>query len=208
MNSSTKINISYIILEGPDCVLSNNLSTTYDCILRVTKFPFNPKKENHSFGIFVDNTNNKHNNFLNPILRTATYIKHEDLPIVKYYKIPKNYFDTLDKIISTIDLKLANIKFLKAGLIMDRISPNGCNNIWEEFQSNFSYEIYRWNYCQQINYRFGIKQSKPNLFAKSLTSFINFCNDNKSNFLTSKVEESFGAEKDYYIKKYYKQRNK
>ena len=203
MNSSTKRNISYLILEGPDYLVSSNLSTSYDCILRVIKYPYGSKQENQSFGIFVDNTNNKHTNFLNPILRTATYIKHGDLPIVKCYKIPKKYFSTLDGITSKIDLNLANIKFIKSGLILDRIPPDGCNNIWEDFQNNFSFEIYRWNYCQKINYRFGIKQSKPDILAKALLSLINFCNDNKSNFLIAKVEEKFSAEKDNYLNKYY-----
>lgn len=208
MNNSIKRNLSYIILEGPNSLLSTNFSTSYDCILRVIKYPYRVSKVNQAFGIFVDNTNNKHSNFLNPILRSSIYVKHGDLPTVKFYKIPKKYLSTLNNIISNIDINLFNIEFIKAGLILDRIPPDECNYIWKDFHNNFSMELYRWNYCQRINYSWAVNQGKPDIFAKALIGFTNFCDDNKSNFLKTVVEERFSADKDSYIKKYYIQQKK
>ncbi|MFZ1519298.1 MAG: hypothetical protein WAU11_11010 [Ignavibacteriaceae bacterium] len=206
MTKTIKRNISEIIFEGPEFIQNIPYSASYDSIIRINKLPYHPSQVNKSFGIFVDNTINKHRNFLNPIIRISEYSKNTNLPIVIYLKIPKKYFSQMSELISQIDISLTRIKFVKAGLILNRIPPNNCIDIWEDFKNNFSLEIYRWNYCQKINYKFGVQKGNPDKFAKSLIEFINFCEIYKNKFSSVIIEENYSVEKSEYLREH--KRNK
>jgi hypothetical protein len=202
MNNTIKRNISRIIFEGPEFIQNIPYSTSYDCIIRISKLPYHSSQVNKSYGIFVDNTINKHRNFLNPIIRISEYSKNKNLPVVVYLKIPKKYFPQITEIISEIDNGLTRIKFIKAGLILNRIPPENCLDTFEDFKDNFSLELFRWNYCQKINYKFGVQKNNPDNFSKSLISFINFCESYKQKYQSVVIEEKFSGEKTEYIRKY------
>jgi len=195
-------NISKIIFEGPEFIQNVPYSASYDSIIRISKLPYNRSQVNKAYGIFVDNTNNKHRNFLNPIIRITEYSKNNDLPIVIYLKIPKKYFSQMNQLISQIDIRLTQIKFAKAGLILNRIPPKNCIDIWEDFKDNYSLEIYRWNYCQKIDFKFGVQKGKPDKFAKSLIEFINFCETYKNKFSSVTIAESYSDEKSEYLREH------
>jgi len=202
MNNTSKRNISKIIFEGPEFIQNIPYSASYDCILRISKLPHHSSQQNKSYGIFVDNTINKHRNFLNPIIRISEYIKNKNLPVVIYLKIPKNYFPQINEIITQIDKGLTRIKFVKGGLILNRIPPENCLDTWEDFKDNFSLELFRWNYCQKINYEFGVQKRKPDNYSKSLISFINFCERYQNKFPSVVIEENYSTEKSEYLRKY------
>jgi hypothetical protein len=205
MNNTIKRNISRIIFEGPDFIQNIPFSASYDCILRINKFPYHSSQPNKSYGIFVDNTINKHRNFLNPIIRTSEYINNKNLLVVIYLKIPKKYLLQINEIILQIDKGLTRIKFVEGGLILNRIPPENCLDTWEDFKDNYSLELFRWNYCQKINYKYGVQKRKPDNFSKSLISFIDFCESYKQKLPSVVIEENYSNEKSEYIRKYQKE---
>jgi len=205
MNNSIKRNISNIIFEGPEYTNNLSCSAFFDCVLRIIKTPYHSSRPNQSYCIYLDNTNNKHNNFFNPIIRLAEYSRNNvnDVPSVKYLKIPRKYLYTINEIISKIDVSLTKINFVKGGLIIDRKEPENCEDIYDNYQNNYGLKVFRWNYCQTIYHCFGVKQEKPNKLAKALIVFMNFFDENQNDLLEISVEESYNDEKSEYLKRHH-----
>ena len=115
-----------------------------------------------SFSIYVDNTINRDENFLTPIVRFAIWDRPKEYRAKRFKKWPevkifqhgltKEEQENIDYLLKLLDTKISNIQFAVGGLITDRSNPPLPD---ESFAGFRQLSFKRWNSCQTIEFFFG-----------------------------------------------------
>lgn len=160
--------IGTILLEGPEWINSPARfanSGWLDPIYSLVNQPMGIRRNAFSYSVFVDNTINRHKNFLQPLVRYAEWNREIEYksnrvrkwPIIKIIQhvLNKKESKRVNELLFLIDESFSKINFLKAGLITDRGEPDNC---WPDDESKITFnslQVKRWNYCQRIEFGIG-----------------------------------------------------
>lgn len=159
--------IGSILIDGPEYIIppSKYSYGWYDQVYCLIDQPMGVNKKAFSYSVYVDNTVNRHKNFLLPLVRYVEWDRDKEYsnnrirnwPLVNIYQHILNEAESkkINKLLLQIDDSLSKIKFLKAGLIIDRSDPVDCWYVDEEKYEFGSLLVKRWNFCQSIEFGIG-----------------------------------------------------
>ena len=160
--------IAFALLEGPYLIKPPVRIDNFGWLeptLKIVKRTFGVDSVGVSCSVFVDNTINRENGFLEPLVRYVEWdrayenkfkrIRTWPQAVIRHHILRKKEQKELHSLLLAIDKSLSNIEFLTAGLITDRSGPQGCykNENFETLPRLLRIE--RWNFCQNIDLQLG-----------------------------------------------------
>lgn len=162
------VHIGNRLLDGPEYIVPPvkiDDFAWYDSVLKIVRRPPGIGKNAYSFSIFVDNTVNRAQNFLAPLIRYAEWDRNYEWQVKRVRKWPKfkivhhilseNEQEKVDYLLTELDKTFSTITFLTAGLITDRSDPDGCYVEEETQKGARALKIERWNFCQRLELMLG-----------------------------------------------------
>lgn len=157
-------NIAWNLLDGPRAIFPLSKIDDFgwlESVLTIKNYNVGINKVSFSCSVYVDNTVNRDEKFLIPIVRYAIWNRPKELNTKRFKKWPevcivqhelsRSEQGDLDALLKILDAKISTLQFAVGGLIIDRGDPTpvdssiGFRNI----------SFVRWNGCQTIDFSFG-----------------------------------------------------
>jgi hypothetical protein len=180
--------IALALLEGPYLIMPPVRIDKFGWLeptLKIVERTFGIDSTGISCSVFVDNTINREDGFLEPLVRYVKWdrayenkvkrIRVWPQAVIKHHVLQKKEQRELHNLLLAIDKSLSNIEFLTAGLITDRSDPQGCVENENLKSLPRMLKIERWNFCQRINFSLGEYNElnkKVENAARSILSYI------------------------------------
>lgn len=154
--------IAYELLDGQRAIFPSKRKYEWlESVLTIKQYPLGIDKNSVTYSIYVDNTINKEDNFLLPIVRIAKWDRLKELNAKRFKRWPEIQIiqheltkleqKKIDEFLKKLDSKISTLQFAVGGLITDRSDPTPID-INTGFRDLI---IKRWNGCQTIDFYFG-----------------------------------------------------
>jgi hypothetical protein len=166
-----RMHVGRALIEGPEQLYPPSRIDNFgylEPVLKIYDFPMAVTKHAYSWLIYTDDTINRHENFLVPVVRFADWNRPYEQAVRRVRKWPvvnisqhilsENEQIKVDKLLRELDRSLSKIDFVEAGLITNRETPPECYPNKDKSSCNWvrHLSVVRSNACQSIELGLGL----------------------------------------------------
>ena len=183
-NRTMTKNIALKLLDGPEWMEPLKKRVSFEELVPVFKVvvcPLDYRKPAYSYSVFVDDTTNRDEDFLTPVVRKVEWHRPREhqsrilrkWPIITvlHHTMTPSEQQVIHKMLLRLDLSLRTLDFFSAGLITDRTTPRGSypKKDWPEQRAMV---VTRRNFCQYVKFGLDAYAGRNKHIEKATTALV------------------------------------